>query len=201
MKFILSALLFCFTTILFSQQSEKKEVTVKGIILEDGTNYPLEYATVSFINPQGKTITGGITDLDGNYNIKVPEGIYTVQFEFISYKTKQLANQNLTKNTTLPTMKLALDVASLDEVVIRAETTEVQVRLDKKIYNIGKDLTTGGATVSDALNNVPSVTVDVDGAIALRGNENVRNLDQWKTFRNCGLRFNRCFAPTSCRSH
>lgn len=69
-----------------------------------------------------------------------------------------------------------MDAASLDEVVVRAETTEVQIRLDKKIYNIGKDLTAGGATVSDALNNVPSVTVDVDGTIALRGNENVKIL-------------------------
>ncbi len=176
MKFLLSVLLLCVTTTLFAQQPEKKQVTVKGVIFEDGTNYPLEYATVSFINPKGKIVTGGITDTKGNYSIEVPEGLYTVQFEFISYKTKQLTNQNLTKNTTLPTMKLALDAASLDEVVIRAETTEVQVRLDKKIYNIGKDLTTGGATVSDALNNVPSVTVDVDGAIALRGNENVRIL-------------------------
>src|SRR5690606_13695242 len=60
--------------------------------------------------------------------------------------------------------------------VCSSDLTEVQVRLDKKIYNIGKDLTSGGATVSDALNNVPSVTVDVDGAIALRGNENVKIL-------------------------
>ena len=80
------------------------------------------------------------------------------------------------KNTTLPTQTLAVDTESLDEVVVRAETTEVQIRLDKKVYNIGKDLTTSGATVSDALNNVPSVTVDVDGTIALRGNENVRIL-------------------------
>lgn len=176
MKFLLSVLLLCATTILFAQQTEKKQVTVKGIIFEEGTNYPLEYATVSFINPQGKTITGGITDIKGNYSIEVPEGRYTVQFEFISYKTKQLTNQNLTKNTTLPKISLALDAASLDEVVVRAETTEVQIRLDKKVYNIGKDLTSGGATVSDALNNVPSVTVDVDGAIALRGNENVKIL-------------------------
>ncbi|SRX56049.1 outer membrane beta-barrel family protein [Aequorivita sp. CIP111184] len=176
MKFLLSVLLLCATSTLFAQQPEKKQITVKGTILEEGTNYPLEYATVSFINPQGKTITGGITNTEGNYSIEVPEGKYTVQFEFISYKTKQLTNQNLTKNTTLPNISLALDAASLDEVVIRAETTEVQVRLDKKIYNIGKDLTSGGATVSDALNNVPSVTVDVDGAIALRGNENVKIL-------------------------
>ena len=176
MKFTLSLLLLFATATLFSQTTEKKQISVKGTILEDGTNYPLEYSTVSFIDSQGKIITGGITDLDGNYNIDVPVGLYTVKYEFISYKSKELKNQNLTKNTTLPTVKLALDAASLDEVIVRAEITEVQVRLDKKIYNIGKDLTAGGATVSDALSNVPSVTVDVDGAIALRGNENVKIL-------------------------
>lgn len=170
-------LLFTFATAFtFAQHPEKKQFTIKGTILEEGTDYPLEYATVSFIDRQGKVVTGGITDIEGNFKIEVPRGIYTVKYEFISYKTKELPNQNLTKNTTLPTAKLALDAASLDEVVVRAETTEVQIRLDKKVYNIGKDLTAGGATVSDALNNVPSVTVDVDGAIALRGNDNVRIL-------------------------
>lgn len=136
----------------------------------------MEYATISFTNPQGKVVTGGITDIDGNYSIKVPAGIYKVTFEYIGFGTKTLENQDLTNDTTLPTMKLSEDLESLDEVVVRAETTEVEVRLDKKIYNIGKDLTTSGATVGDALSNVPSVTVDVEGAIALRGNENVRIL-------------------------
>ena len=144
--------------------------------MEKGTDYPLEYATVSFIDAQGKTVTGGITDMDGHYNIKVPVGLYSIKFEFISYKSQTLPSRNLQNNITLPTIYLDLDMASLDEVVVRAETTEVQVRLDKKIYNIGKDLTSGGATVSDALSNVPSVTVDVDGTIALRGNDNVKIL-------------------------
>lgn len=187
MKFIFSFLLLFATTISVAQNTDKKQVTIKGTILEEGTNYPLEYSTVSFINQQGKTITGGITDLDGNYKIDVPTGVYTVRFEFISYKTKELKNQNFIKNTTLPTMRLDLDAASLDEVVVRAETTEVQIRLDKKIYNIGKDLTAGGASVSDALNNVPSVTVDVDGAIALRGNENVRILINGKPSAMAGF--------------
>ncbi|MCZ4319619.1 TonB-dependent receptor [Aequorivita viscosa] len=176
MKLKLSLLFLFATTLLVAQNTHTKQVTVKGTILEEGTDYPLEYSTVSFINKEGKTVTGGITSEEGKYSIDVPEGVYTVRYEFISYKTKEVPNQNLTKNTTLPTVKLAIDAASLDEVVVRAETTEVQVRLDKKIYNIGKDLTAGGATVSDALNNVPSVTVDIDGAIALRGNENVRIL-------------------------
>lgn len=176
MKIAISLLFFLATSTLLAQNPDKRQITVKGLILEEGTNYPLEYSTVAFINKDGKIVTGGITDVNGEFNIDVPSGVYTVRYEFISYKTKELTNQNLTKNITLPTVRLALDAASLDEVVVRAETTEVQVRLDKKIYNIGKDLTAGGATVSDALNNVPSVTVDVDGAIALRGNENVRIL-------------------------
>ena len=164
------------STFLLAQNRNAEPITVTGKIIEEGTNIPLEYATVSFENAQGKVVNGGITNTEGVYSIDIPRGLYTVKYEFISYKTKEVSNQRLVKNTTLPTVSLAIDSESLDEVVIRAETTEVQVRLDKKIYNIGKDLTTSGATVSDALNNVPSVNVDVEGAISLRGNENVRIL-------------------------
>lgn len=156
--------------------AQNSDVTVTGKVLEADTNVPLEYATVSFTDSDGKIVTGGITNPSGVYSIEVPKGVYTVKFEFISFESKFLKNQQFLKDTSLPTQTLALDSQALDEVVVIAETTEVEVRLDKKIYNIGKDLTTSGATVSDALSNVPSVTVDVDGAISLRGNENVRIL-------------------------
>ncbi|MDE0597960.1 outer membrane beta-barrel protein [Dokdonia genika] len=178
MKYLFTLTLLAFTTLVFAQRPEggRPDVTITGKVLEAETNVPLEYATVSFTNSEGKVVTGGITDPNGNYSIEVAAGVYDVKFEFISFETKVLPGQKLFKSTTLPTQALAIDSQSLDEVIVRAETTEVQVRLDKKIYNIGKDLTTSGATVSDALSNVPSVTVDVDGAIALRGNENVRIL-------------------------
>lgn len=177
MKALLHLAIFLCTLTIFAQApAGKRQVVVTGKVLEAETNVPLEYATVSFTNANGKIVTGGITNPKGVYAIEVPAGIYTVTFEFISFETTSLPSQKLFKNTTLPTQTLVLDAAALDEVVIRAETTEVQVRLDKKIYNIGKDLTTSGATVSDALSNVPSVSVDVDGAISLRGNENVRIL-------------------------
>ncbi|MGB0950018.1 MAG: TonB-dependent receptor, partial [Marinirhabdus sp.] len=172
MKLLAPALLLFISTLCHSQQS----VIVSGNIVEGETNAPLEYATVSFLTPQKEVVAGGITNLKGEYAIEVPVGAYTVQYDFISYKTVTTTGQRITQKTTLPTVVMQIDVASLDEVVVRAETTEVQIRLDKKVYNIGKDLTTGGATVSDALANVPSVTVDGDGAIALRGNENVRIL-------------------------
>ncbi|WP_299147579.1 outer membrane beta-barrel family protein [uncultured Dokdonia sp.] len=178
MKYLFTLTLLAFTTLVFAQRPEggRPDVTITGKVLEAETNVPLEYATVSFTNSEGKVVTGGITDPKGNYSIEIAAGVYDVKFEFISFETKVLSGQKLFKSTTLPTQALAIDSQSLDEVIVRAETTEVQVRLDKKIYNIGKDLTTSGATVSDALSNVPSVTVDVDGAIALRGNENVRIL-------------------------
>jgi len=174
MRFIFSVLLLFACTSAISQSFGN--VTVRGTVLEEGSNYPLEYATISFANSQGEIVTGGVTDQNGTFLIDVPRGTYDIKIEFISYQTQTLENQNITADITYPTIYLEMDAAVLNEVVIRAETTEVQVRLDKKIYNIGQDLTAGGATVSDALNNVPSVTVDVDGSIALRGSDNVKIL-------------------------
>lgn len=177
-KFLLVAL-FSITAIATAQSPDgqsQREITVSGNVIDADTNTPMEYATVSFTDQNGKIVTGGITNEKGQYAIDVPSGTYAVKFEFISYEPKTLSNQSLLRDTTLPNVSLETDSQALGEVIVRAETTEVQVRLDKKIYNIGKDLTTSGATVSDALSNVPSVTVDVDGAIALRGNGNVRIL-------------------------
>ena len=178
MKNLITLLLLSFSLITVAQRpgGDRPDVVITGTVIEAETNIPLEYATVSFATADGKVVTGGITDPSGKYSIELPAGVYDVKFEFISFETKVLSAQRLIKDTTLPTQTLAIDSQSLDEVIVRAETTEVQVRLDKKIYNIGKDLTTSGATISDALSNVPSVTVDVDGAVALRGNSNVRIL-------------------------
>lgn len=170
--FLLTAL-FSFSLV-FSQSESLK---ISGKVLDKSSGSPLEFATVSIVNSSDKQlVNGGVTDLDGNYQLTVSPGTYDIKYEFISYKSLILNNQTISKNTELPSVSLEIDSESLDEVVIRAETTEVQVRLDKKIYNIGKDLTTRGATVGDALSNVPSVSVDVEGAISLRGNENVRIL-------------------------
>ncbi|PIB22965.1 TonB-dependent receptor domain-containing protein [Maribacter sp. 4G9] len=152
-------------------------VTITGTVLDQENNQPLEYATLvlqSIDNPE--KVTGGITDIKGKFSVEVSPGRYNARIEYISYKTKQFPNQNFTQSTNLGTIKLALDVAQLNEVDVVGERTTVEVRLDKKVYNVGKDLTNSGATISDALDNIPSVTVDVDGAIALRGNGNVRIL-------------------------
>ncbi|WP_375238024.1 TonB-dependent receptor domain-containing protein [Aurantibacter sp.] len=184
----MNKLLFTITLLLFTVIVSAQNITVKGQILEKGTNLPLEYATVVFKDTTDPSnINGGITDASGNYEISVPTGTYTISFEYIGFKTVSLKNQNLNKSQTLTTQYLFENAESLDEVSIIAEKTTVEIKLDKKIYNVGKDLTVRGGTVSDVLDNVPSVSVDVEGNVALRGNENVRILINGKPSGLVGL--------------
>ncbi|NVN19242.1 TonB-dependent receptor [Muricauda sp. HICW] len=158
-------------------QQNQKPITISGKVTDSESGQPLEYATFVLQKADSPDqVTGGITDLDGNFEIETAPGTYNIRVEFISYKTYSRQGQTFNSDTDLGSITLSPDVAQLAEVEVVGEKTTVEVRLDKKIYNIGKDLTTSGATISDALSNVPSVNVDIDGAISLRGNENVRIL-------------------------
>lgn len=173
----ISFLLMLFFIFPADSLAQSNRFNITGKVVDDEMGAPLEYATVSITKPNDPDfIDGVVTDLEGNFSIPVAAGTYNIIVEYISFETKRFNNRQVNANLNLGTIVLGMSAASLDEVVVRAETTEVEVRLDKKIYNIGKDLTTAGGTVADALNNVPSVTVDMDGAISLRGNQNVRIL-------------------------
>lgn len=162
------------SAILFSQKTTNtNEVSITGKVVDSNSNQPLEYATIVIKNTKTNKVSGGITDIDGNFNIKTPKGNYVISIEFISFKSKNYPAQEITKNLNLGTIKLSEDLSSLDEVVIIAEKTTVDIRLDKKVFNIGKDLSIRGGNASDVLGNVPSVQVDVEGAVSLRGNDNV----------------------------
>ncbi|SDB40311.1 Outer membrane receptor proteins, mostly Fe transport [Flavobacteriaceae bacterium MAR_2010_188] len=174
MKYLVTTLLFAFLS--FTALAQNK-VVITGTIYDKDINQPLEYATVSFTDKaQNKVVNGGITNTQGVFSIDVPSGTYDVTVEYISYQTKVLPAQVFQADTDLDQISIGINVEALDAVEIIAERTTVEIKLDKKIYNIGSDITTAGGTVSDALNNVPSVAVDIDGAISLRGNQNVKIL-------------------------
>lgn len=167
---------------------EMKKITISGLILEKGTNVPLEYATVVLqdVN-KPEIVTGGVTDIDGKFSFEINSGTYNVRYEFISFKTISVKNKSLKTDTNLGTIFLEEDVAQLKDVVVIAEKSTVEIKLDKRVYNVGKDMMVKGGTVSDVLDNVPSVTVDPDGTIALRGNENVRILIDGKPSGLAGI--------------
>lgn len=154
-----------------------QDFSLTGKVIDSDTKEPLEYATIVMEkadNPQ--EVTGGITDAQGNFDVKAPRGTYHLKVQFFSYKTHEIKNFNLNANKQLGTITLHIDVAELEGVEVMAERTTVELHLDKKIYNVGQDLTVKGGSVSDVLDNVPSVSVDVEGKVSLRGNENVRIL-------------------------
>ncbi|MFS4447223.1 TonB-dependent receptor domain-containing protein [Maribacter sp. 2307UL18-2] len=170
------------------RQGERSPIRITGTVLDEETSQPLEYATLvlqSVRNPE--KITGGITDTTGKFDVETLPGRYNVRIEFLSYRTYQLPEQTFRSSTDLGTVTLALDVAQLEGVEVIAEKTTVEIRLDKKIYNVGKDLTVSGGTVSDVLDNVPSVSVDVEGNVQLRGNDDVRILIDGKPSAITGL--------------
>jgi outer membrane receptor protein involved in Fe transport len=154
-----------------------QEFELTGKVIDASMDFPLEYASVSAKSIEdGSIINGRVTNREGMFSIKLEKGTYDLEIEYISFEVKYISNFTIDKDTDLGTIKLRAKAGELGEVTVVAETTQVEVRLDKKIYTVGKDLTTAGGTVSDALGNVPSVTVDIDGAISLRGNNNVRIL-------------------------
>lgn len=103
----------------------------------------------------------------GNYHIKI---------EFISFKTILLENKSLDKDIDLGNLPLQTDIKLLKAVDVIGEKSSVSLDLDKKTFNVGKDLVSKGGNANDILNNVPSVNVDANGAISLRGNSGVRVL-------------------------
>ena len=179
---------FIFIGFSYAQKPRNKEVKITGNLIDKETKLPLEYATIAFLDKaQNKIVTGGITDAKGNFSIPVPTGIYDITMEYISFKTITIPNKKISKNENLGVFALEINAEALDAIEIIAEKTTVEIRLDKKIYNVGKDLTVSGGNVSDVLDNVPSVSVDAEGNVALRGNDNVRILINGKPSGLVGL--------------
>ena len=189
-------ILLTFTSYTFSQEYTAEQranfanllFTVSGSVTDSETNVPLEYATISLKHKKfPDKIFGGITDENGKFSVEVNPGMYNIKIDYISFESYVDDNLRVIENTDIGNTALNLDVSMLDEVEVRAERTQVEVRLDKKIYNVGQDITVRGGNVSDVLANIPSIEVDFDGNVSLRGNSNVKILINGKPSGLVGL--------------
>lgn len=151
---------------------------ISGKVSDKTTNLAVSYATV-VIKSGSKVITGGITNDLGRFEIKnLALQTYEVEVQFIGYKS-QLFTAALSSDTpsvSFDNILLEEESTQLEGVTVIAERSTVEQKIDRRVINVGKDLTTAGATASDIMGNIPSVNVDQDGRISLRGNENVRIL-------------------------
>lgn len=174
---LIIALLVTYSNYAMSDPTEKPG-KISGTVFDKKLDVPIPYVTVVVKNTKGEILTGGVTDDNGIFSIKdIPEGISMVSIQYIGYKvySTEITISANNRNVDMGRIFLEEDMASLDEVTVVAERSTIEQKLDRKVINVGKDLTTAGPTASDIMNNLPSVSVDPQtGEISLRGNENVR---------------------------
>ena len=173
------------------QRQEVPDIFIKGRLIHEGANTPIEFATVSIFKEGDSTlVTGGLTDAKGAFDVPVKPGKYYLRAQFMGFETVTVSDITLDgKNRVynLGEVQVRESEQLLDEVVVQVERTEMELTLDKKVYNIGKDLSNLGGSASDLLANLPSVEVDVDGNVSLRGSENVQILVDGKPSGLVGL--------------
>ncbi|HLV63784.1 outer membrane beta-barrel family protein [Galbibacter sp.] len=179
------AFLFCALLISYFSYSQNsaqsntlsKTGTINGIVIDQSLKQPIPYATVA-IKTNGNVIQGGITENDGSFTLSnVSIGNYTLEVQFIGYQTYHtdiIISMNKSK-VDLGTITLVENVTELEGVSVVAERSTIEQKIDRKVINVGKDLTTQGASAADIMNNLPSINVDQQtGALSMRGNSNVR---------------------------
>lgn len=154
--------------------------SVKGKVIDEATQEPITYASIVIKSKTDNSIiTGGITNEKGNFEVKdIPGQAIIFEVQFIGYKPYTV-DLSITKNNRvidLETISIAEEAEALEGVTIVAERSTIEQKIDRKVINVGKDLTTAGASAADIMVNVPSVDLDQDGNLSLRGNQNVRVL-------------------------
>lgn len=173
---------------------ERPTFTVSGKLIEESSGNPIEFATVSVFKESDSTlVTGGISDEKGFFQIKTKPGRLFLRIQFMGYQEVNVSNVRLGRGSTsfdAGRIMVKQDERLLDEVVVQAERTQMELTLDKKIFNIGKDLSNLGGSATDILDNLPSIQVDVEGNVLLRGSENVRILIDGKPSGLVGLSSN-----------
>lgn len=153
------------------------EGVISGKVLDSETNEIMKYANVMVKSLKDSSIvTGAISNEKGEFNItQVPYGMYFVEVKFIGYKKTIINDVKITpknKIVKLNIIKLKQSVAEGKQIDVVADKLYVDYKIDKRIVNVSQDLSAAGMTAVQALENVPSVQVDIDGNVSLRGSSN-----------------------------
>lgn len=158
--------------------SQAQSVELRGKVIEAGSGQAVAFATVMVAdNTTKKAITGTTTLENGNFSLQTDATDYYIEISFIGFEKKILNQPTSTGNSVdLGVIKIAQDAQQLQEVVVEGEVSQTEFRLDRRIFNVGKDLSTTGASALEVLNNVPSVNVNIEGQISLRGSQGVQVL-------------------------
>ncbi|KQT17979.1 TonB-dependent receptor [Chryseobacterium sp. Leaf404] len=184
LTFVLSAAAFAFA---------QDKVNVTGSVV-NSYNQPVPYASVTYVNKTNKALSeGALTDEKGQYTMPLSPGNYDITIEAIDYK-KATFNKQIATAGNVGALTIQPEAAAASEktqeikgVVITATTKPYKVELDKRTYDPSQDIVSKGGSLQDVLSNVPSVSVDTDGTVSMRGSSNVRFLINGKPSALLGI--------------
>ncbi|HKI88151.1 MAG TPA: outer membrane beta-barrel family protein [Draconibacterium sp.] len=186
MKHLIGLILLCLhLTSSALDRPERKSLTddddksgvIKGIIVDEETNQPMEYANVAVYDKVDSTlVSGGITDKNGTFEITgMTYGEYYLEAKFIGFEKTKIPDIVLNRNNPLfDSGKIDLEPSSVElgGVNVVADKSRIEYKLDKKVINVSQDINATGGTAVDVLENTPSVQVDIEGNVSLRGSSN-----------------------------
>ncbi|MGB5355250.1 MAG: TonB-dependent receptor [Eudoraea sp.] len=155
-----------------------KEITVTGKVVEANSGIEIAFATVLVGNKETKQpITGTTTLEDGSFELTFQATDFYIEVSFIGYQNKVFDTIDQSSEIIdLGIIVLLEDAQQLDEVVVQGELSKMEFKLDKRVFNVGKDISSTGMGALELLNNVPSVNVNIEGEVSLRGSAGVQIL-------------------------
>lgn len=175
--------LFSFIHIYNFSIAQNHSKTYEGKLVELQSQEPIPYASVVFLeNFTKKAIIGTTTLEDGTFSISTTATNFYVEISFMGFKKMTLnPSEETTGKINLGVLKMSQDMEQLKEVIVEGEISKTVFKLDKRVFNVGKDLSTTGASALEVLNNIPSVNVNIEGQISLRGSQGVQVLINGKS--------------------
>ena len=155
-----------------------RETLITGKVVEQASGQPIAFATVMVADNETKKPLNGTTTLDdGTFRLTTDATDFYIEISFLGFQAKTFGRPVANSGKIdLGTVTLNEDAQQLQEVVVEGEVSKTEFKLDKRIFNVGKDLSSTGASALEVLNNVPSVNVNIEGQISLRGSQGVQVL-------------------------
>jgi iron complex outermembrane recepter protein len=169
MKLFIYTLIFCFcSTSLLAQNA-----VIQGSVFDQSNNQPLEYANVLLYQPADSSLVNGmVTNADGSFVMAdIPPGTYYLQIQFIGYENKKLDNITLSRGDSysLGAITISANEQLLNEIQVTGEKASTYHKIDRQVYDAGQFQSATGGTATDVLRNIPSVAINAEGGISVRG--------------------------------
>ena len=182
-----SKLPLIFAVFAFYSYSQSSYI-LTATVIDKNSEDTLPFTTLSLKNPDSQAIIGGaVSDENGLVRVESPLSKVIIQIDYVGYETLVIEKSNLSRKTTLGLIGLTPKENQLAGIDLVGRRSDVEIRLDKLVYNVGQNLNAKGTNVADVLDNIPSLSLDIDGNLELRGNTNVRILIDGKPSGLVGL--------------